>query len=57
MREAVLLTLGVLTPIGILAVNESAFVMGHLTQFIFEVVAQQELGVHQPAAKVDQAED
>ena len=29
-REAVLLTLGVITPVGILAVNISAFVMGHL---------------------------
>ena len=32
-REAVLLVLGVITPIGILAVNLSAFVMGHLTAF------------------------
>ena len=31
LREAVLLGLGVLTPIGILGVNVSAFVMGHLT--------------------------
>jgi len=30
LREFVLLTLGVVTPIGILAVNLSAFVMGHL---------------------------
>jgi hypothetical protein len=33
LREAVLLTLGVLTPVGILAVNVSAFVMGHLQAF------------------------
>ena len=33
LREIVLLTLGVLTPVGILAVNASAFVMVHLTQF------------------------
>src|SRR6202165_2499000 len=33
LREIVLLTLGVITPIGILAVNASAFVMMHLTQF------------------------
>src|SRR4030088_3198207 len=32
-REYVLLTLGVLTPIGILAVNASAFVMVHLDAF------------------------
>ena len=32
-REIVLLTLGVITPIGILAVNGSAFVMVHLAQF------------------------
>jgi len=30
LREIVLLTLGVITPVGILAVNISAFVMGHL---------------------------
>jgi len=30
LREFVLLTLGVITPLGILAVNISAFVMGHL---------------------------
>ena len=30
LREALLLGLGVITPIGILAVNVSAFVMGHL---------------------------
>jgi hypothetical protein len=33
LREAVLLTLGVLTPVGILAVNVSAFVMTHLPAF------------------------
>jgi hypothetical protein len=33
LREAVLLTLGVITPVGILAVNASAFVMLHLTTF------------------------
>ena len=33
LREFVLLTLGVLTPIGILAVNASAFVMLHLAAF------------------------
>jgi hypothetical protein len=33
LRELVLLTLGVITPIGILAVNVSAFVMGHLPAF------------------------
>src|SRR4029077_14543352 len=33
LREAVLLTLGVVTPVGILAVNASAFVMLHLTAF------------------------
>ena len=33
LREAVLLTLGVLTPVGILAVNISAFVMSNLTAF------------------------
>ena len=33
MRETVLLTLGVITPLGILAVNASAFVMAHLTEF------------------------
>src|SRR6266513_4929909 len=30
LREIVLLSLGVVTPLGILAVNISAFVMGHL---------------------------
>jgi hypothetical protein len=33
LREIILLSLGVITPIGILAVNGSAFVMVHLTQF------------------------
>jgi hypothetical protein len=33
LREAVLLTLGVITPVGILAVNASAFVMLHLITF------------------------
>jgi len=33
LREGVLLTLGVITPVGILAVNASAFVMLHLTTF------------------------
>jgi hypothetical protein len=33
LREIVLLTLGVLTPLGILAVNASAFVMLHLAEF------------------------
>ncbi len=33
LRETALLTLGVITPIGILAVNVSAFVMGHLQAF------------------------
>ncbi|MBJ7598301.1 MAG: hypothetical protein DLM67_00025 [Candidatus Nephthysia bennettiae] len=32
-REAVFLIIGVSTPIGILAVNGSAFIMDHLTQF------------------------
>jgi hypothetical protein len=33
LRELALITLGVITPIGILAVNISAFVMGHLPAF------------------------
>jgi hypothetical protein len=33
LREIVLLTLGIITPVGILAVNGSAFVMVHLAQF------------------------
>ncbi len=39
LREIVLLTLGVITPIGILAVNASAFVMRHLTEFRFGIAA------------------
>jgi hypothetical protein len=39
LREIVLLTLGVITPIGILAVNASAFVMVHLTQFRIGIAA------------------
>jgi hypothetical protein len=38
-REIVLLTLGVITPVGILAVNASAFVMVHLTQFRIGIAA------------------
>jgi hypothetical protein len=33
LRESVLLSLGVITPLGILAVNVSAFVMVHLGAF------------------------
>src|SRR5258708_35783618 len=39
MRETVLLTLGVITPVGILAVNISAFVMVHLDQFRVGIAA------------------
>jgi hypothetical protein len=39
LRESVLLTLGVITPIGILAVNVSAFVMTHLAQFRIGIAA------------------
>jgi hypothetical protein len=39
LREIVLLTLGVITPVGILAVNASAFVMVHLTQFRIGIAA------------------
>src|ERR1700686_4156873 len=39
LRETVLLTLGVITPVGILAVNASAFVMVHLTQFRIGIAA------------------
>src|SRR5487761_84818 len=39
LRESVLLTLGVITPVGILAVNASAFVMLHLTQFRIGIAA------------------
>src|SRR3981189_3739263 len=38
-RGVVLLTLGVITPIGILAVNASAFVMRHLTEFRVGIAA------------------
>jgi hypothetical protein len=38
-REIVLLSLGVITPIGILAVNASAFVMRHLTEFRVGIAA------------------
>ena len=38
-RELVLLGLGVITPFGILAVNASAFVMRHLTQFRLGIAA------------------
>src|ERR1700682_3536282 len=37
LREIVLLTLGVVTPVGILAVNASAFVMTHLQAFRFGI--------------------
>jgi hypothetical protein len=37
LREFVLLTLGVITPVGILAVNASAFVMTHLQAFRFGI--------------------
>jgi hypothetical protein len=39
MREVALLTLGVITPLGILAVNASAFVMMHLNQFRIGIAA------------------
>ena len=39
LREIVLLAFGVITPIGILAVNASAFVMVHLTQFRIGIAA------------------
>src|ERR1700674_3717790 len=39
LREGVLLAIGVLTPIGILAVNISAFVMVHLAQFRVGIAA------------------
>ena len=39
LRESVLLALGVLTPLGILAVNISAFVMTHLAQFRIGIAA------------------
>jgi hypothetical protein len=39
LRELVLLFIGVVTPVGILAVNVSAFVMGHLLAFRIIVAA------------------
>jgi hypothetical protein len=39
LRESVLLSLGVITPIGILAVNVSAFVMVHLAAFRIVIAA------------------
>src|SRR6266849_8504876 len=39
LREVVLLAVGVITPVGILAVNASAFVMVHLTQFRIGIAA------------------
>jgi hypothetical protein len=39
LRESVLLTLGVVTPLGILAVNGSAFVMVHLADFRVGIAA------------------
>ena len=39
LRELILLTLGVITPVGILAVNASAFVMTHLDQFRIGIAA------------------
>jgi hypothetical protein len=39
LRESVLLTLGVITPLGILAVNISAFVMAHLAGFRIGIAA------------------
>jgi len=39
LRESVLLALGVITPIGILAVNVSAFVMTHLAEFRIGIAA------------------
>jgi hypothetical protein len=39
LREVVLLTLGVITPIGILAVNVSAFVMANLAAFRLVIAA------------------
>jgi hypothetical protein len=38
-REVILLTLGVVTPVGILAVNVSAFVMAHLPAFRLVIAA------------------
>ena len=39
LREIALVALGVITPLGILAVNASAFVMLHLTQFRIGIAA------------------
>jgi hypothetical protein len=39
LREFVLLSLGVITPVGILAVNFSAFVMAHLDKFRIGIAA------------------
>jgi len=39
LRESVLLALGVIAPLGILAVNVSAFVMSHLAQFRIGIAA------------------
>jgi hypothetical protein len=39
LRELVLLSLGVITPVGILAVNASAFVMTHLPEFRVGIAA------------------
>jgi hypothetical protein len=39
LRESILLSLGVITPVGILAVNVSAFVMSHLSQFRIGIAA------------------
>jgi len=39
LRELALVALGVITPLGILAVNASAFVMLHLTQFRIGIAA------------------
>src|ERR1700746_1733217 len=39
LRELALVALGVITPLGILAVNGSAFVMLHLTQFRIGIAA------------------
>jgi hypothetical protein len=39
LRESVLLALGVIAPLGILAVNISAFVMSHLAQFRIGIAA------------------
>ena len=39
LRESVLLALGVITPLGILAVNISAFVMAHLAEFRIGIAA------------------